>query len=77
MGCERYTVRVLTVPHIHWQKYIILKEIFFCSSFTHAQYDSNTSWTVSDIQDMKHLQGWTKKHELSAVCIKNDVQTKL
>ena len=37
---------------------------FFCSSFTHVQYDSNTSWTVSDIQDVKHLQGWAKKHEL-------------
>jgi len=49
----------------------------FCSSFTHVQYDSNTSWTVSDIQDMKHLQGQAKKHELSAACITSDTQIKL
>lgn len=89
VGCERYTERQLTVPHIQRQKYIILvlwcrrllnvcEEIFlFCSSFILVQYDSNTSWTVSDIQDMKHLQGRTKKHELSAACINSDIQIKL
>jgi hypothetical protein len=41
------------------------------------QYDSNTSWAESDIQDKKHLQGWAKKHKLSAACINNNVQGKV